>query len=145
MELSDWSKGCVYLGSYVDIVLMCSECDVLQSHRVPVATIVSISPWNKRARPTLLCSVSGEGTTHYVMKPAAALDTRITQETTVYNIIEECPLHEGFLPLQYYMIIHENMIVCTVCDYTFAVEMHMVEHSRRNWLSDAPEGGWGRR
>ena len=39
------------------------------------------------------------------------------------------------------MIIHENMIVCTVCDYTFAVEMHMVEHSRRNWLSDAPEGG----
>ena len=47
----------------------------------------------------------------------------------------------GFLPLQYYMIIHENMIVCTVCDYTFAVEMHMVEHSWRNWLSDAPEGG----
>ena len=40
------------------------------------------------------------------------------------------------------MIIHENMIVCTVCDYTFAVEMHMVKHSRRNWLSDAPEGGW---
>ena len=39
------------------------------------------------------------------------------------------------------MIIHENMIVCTVCDYIFAVEMHMVEHSRRNWLSDAPEGG----
>ena len=39
------------------------------------------------------------------------------------------------------MIIHENMIICSVCDYTFAVEMHMVEHSRRNWLSDAPEGG----
>ena len=41
------------------------------------------------------------------------------------------------------MIIHENMIVCTVCDYTFAVEMHMVEHSRRNCLSDAPEGDGG--
>ena len=33
------------------------------------------------------------------------------------------------------------LIVCTVCDNTFAGEMHMVEHSRRNWLSDAPEGG----
>ena len=32
------------------------------------------------------------------------------------------------------------MIVCSVCDNTFAVEMHMVEHSRRNWLSDASEG-----
>ena len=39
------------------------------------------------------------------------------------------------------MIIHENMIVCPVCDYTFAVEMHMVEHSQRKWLSDASEGG----
>ena len=39
------------------------------------------------------------------------------------------------------MIIHENMIVCTVCDYIFAVEMHMVEHLLRNLLSDAPEGG----
>ena len=77
MEFVDWSKGCVYLGSYVDIVLMCTECDVLQSHRVPVASIVAISPWNKRARPPLLCSVCGEGTTHNVMKPAAALDMGI--------------------------------------------------------------------
>ena len=77
---------------------MCTEYDVLQSHWVPVASIVAISPWNKRARPPLLCSVCGEGTTHYVMKPAAALDTGITQETTVYNIIEECPLREGFCP-----------------------------------------------
>ena len=38
------------------------------------------------------------------------------------------------------MIIHVNMIICTVCDFIFAVEMHMVEHSQRNWLSDAPEG-----
>ena len=102
MELLDWSKGCVYLGSYVDIVLMYTECDVLQSHRVPVASIVAISPWNKRARPPLLCSVCGEGTTHNVMKPAAALDTGITQgqhqETTACNIIEECPLREGFCP-----------------------------------------------
>ena len=81
---------------------MCTECDVLQSHRVPVASIVAISPWNKRARPPLLCSVCGEGTTHNVMKPAAALDTGITQgqhqETTACNIIEECPLREGFCP-----------------------------------------------
>ena len=35
----------------------------------------------------------------------------------------------------------EFMIACTVCDNTFAVKMDMVEHSRRNWLSDAPEGG----
>ena len=41
------------------------------------------------------------------------------------------------------MIIHENMIVCPVCDYTFAVEMHMDEHSQRKWLSDASEGGGG--
>ena len=47
------------------------------------------------------------------------------------------PLARGFLPLQTL----DFIIVCTVCDNTFAGEMHMVEHSRRNWLSDAPEGG----
>ena len=44
MELLDWSKGCVYLGSYVDIVPVYTEYEVLQSHRVPVAGIVVISP-----------------------------------------------------------------------------------------------------
>ena len=81
---------------------MCSECDVMQSHRVPVASIVYISPWIKRAGPPLLCSVCGQGSTHNVIKPAIALDTGITQEqhqeTTASNIIEECPLREGFCP-----------------------------------------------
>ena len=45
----------------------------------------------------------------------------------------------GFLPLQTL----DFIFVCTVCDNTFAREMHMVEHTRRNWLSDAPEGGEG--
>ena len=48
------------------------------------------------------------------------------------------PLARGFLPLQTL----DFIFVCTVCDNTFAGEMHMVEHTRRNWLSDAPEG-WG--
>ena len=49
------------------------------------------------------------------------------------------PLARGLLPLQTL----DFIFVCTVCDNTFAREMHMVEHTRRNWLSDAPEGGEG--
>ena len=44
MELLDWSNGCVYLGSNVDIVSVYTEYDVLQSHRVPVDSIAAISP-----------------------------------------------------------------------------------------------------
>ena len=105
MEFFDWSIGYVYLGSYVNIVLMCSECDVMQSHRVPVASLVYISPWINRAGLPLMCSVCGQGSTHNVIKPAIALDMGITQEqlqdTTVINIIEECPLREGFCPCKH--------------------------------------------
>ena len=44
MELLDWSKGCVYLKSYVDIVPVYTEYDVLQSHRDPVDGMAAISP-----------------------------------------------------------------------------------------------------
>ena len=84
---------------------MCSECDVMQSHRVPVARLGNISPWTKRDQLPLLCSVCDQGTTHYVMKLAATLAMGITQgqheETTAKNIIEECPLREGFCPCKH--------------------------------------------
>ena len=102
MEFFDWSKGCVYLGSYVNIVPVFPEYDVLQSHSDPVASVAAISPGTNSARPPFLCCVSGAGTTDNVMKPAAAPDTGIPhghyQETTAFNIIGECHLCEGFCP-----------------------------------------------
>ena len=44
MEFFDWSKGCIYLGSYVDMVPVDTEYDVLQSHRVPVNRNAAVSP-----------------------------------------------------------------------------------------------------
>ena len=55
MKFFDWSKGYVYLGSYVDIVPVYTEYDVLQSHCVPVDSIDAISPGIKSARPPFLC------------------------------------------------------------------------------------------
>ena len=44
MEFFDWSKGCVYLRSYVDIVPVYTEYDVLQSHHVPIDRNAAVSP-----------------------------------------------------------------------------------------------------
>ena len=44
MEFFDWSKGYVYPGSYVNIVPVYPEYDVLQSHRGPVDNNPAISP-----------------------------------------------------------------------------------------------------
>ena len=78
------------------------ECDVLQYHHGPVDSNPAIISGRKSARPPFLCCISGAGTTDNVMKPAAAPDTGIPHgqhhETTAYNIIRECPLHEGFCP-----------------------------------------------
>ena len=66
MEFFDLSKGYVYLGSYVDIVPVYSEYDVLQSHSDPVASMAAISPGTNSARPPFLWrqenGISGAGT-----------------------------------------------------------------------------------
>ena len=43
MEFVDWSKGCVYLGSYVNIISVYPEYEVLQSDHDPVASTAAIS------------------------------------------------------------------------------------------------------
>ena len=54
MEFVDWSKGCVYLGSYVNIVSVYPEYEVLQSDHDPVASTAAISPRTNSARPSFL-------------------------------------------------------------------------------------------
>ena len=54
MEFVDWSKGCVYLGSYVNIVSVYPEYEVLQSDHDPVASTAAISPRTNSAQPPFL-------------------------------------------------------------------------------------------
>ena len=54
MEFFDWSKGYVYLGSYVNIVSVYPEYDVLQSDCDPVDSMATISPGRNSARPPFL-------------------------------------------------------------------------------------------
>ena len=44
MDFFDWSKGCIYLRSYVDIVSTYTGCDVLEFRRIPVDSFVAITP-----------------------------------------------------------------------------------------------------
>ena len=50
MDFFDWSKGCVYLVSYVDIVSVYTEGGVLQSYCFPVERKATVSPENHRCR-----------------------------------------------------------------------------------------------
>ena len=95
--------------------------------------------------------ISGTGKWHQWLgnkfDPAAAAEPWINhgqhQKPTYNNIIGKCPLHEGFCPCKKFFRNADwnlQLRVLEVITY-LQLKMHIVEHSRRNWFSDAPEGG----
>ena len=58
MQFFNWSKGCLYLRSYVNIVPVDPENDVLQSHRGPVDSNPAISPEVRVVAPPVSVTAS---------------------------------------------------------------------------------------
>ena len=71
MEFFDWSKGYVYLGSYIDIVPMYTGYDVVYAHRFPVHSIAGISPGSVSGPAPFSRCIKWQDK---VMKPVTAAD-----------------------------------------------------------------------